>query len=170
MSNPRNATPEQDKYKGMRRMVFFIMILVPLIPFVLVLGMGYYYFTSSLHTNTLATVNRIVEDHRQMIDTFLRERRANLEFVLNAYSYPELTEPEKFYHVYTQIQRASNAFLDLGLFDQEGSHVMYQGPYRVGRLQEENGSRLRDATSATSSSGCRIHFVIALKEESERRG
>ncbi len=95
-------------------MVFFIMILVPLIPFVLVLGMGYYYFTSSLQTNTLATVNRIVEDHRQMIDTFLRERRANLEFVLNSYSYTDLTEPEKFYHVYTQLQRSSNAFLGSG--------------------------------------------------------
>jgi len=115
-------------------MVFFIMILVPLMPFVLVLGIGYYYFTSSLQTNTLATVNRIVEDHRQMIETFLGERRANLEFVVNSYSYADLAEPEKFYHVFTQLQRSSNAFLDLGLFDQEGIHVMYQGPYRlVGR-------------------------------------
>jgi len=97
MSKPRNGTPEQDMYKGMRRMVFFIMILVPLIPFILVLGIGYYYFTSSLQTNTLATVNRIVEDHRQMIETFLRERRANLEFVVNSYSYADLTEPEKSY-------------------------------------------------------------------------
>jgi len=105
MSNPRNGTPEQDKYKGMRRMVFFIMILVPLLPFIPVLVIGYYYFTGSLQTNTLATVNRIVEDHRQMIETFLRERRANLEFVVNSYSYEDLAEPEKFYHVFTQLQQ-----------------------------------------------------------------
>jgi two-component system NtrC family sensor kinase len=172
MSNPRHGTPEQDKYKGMRRMVFFIMILVPLIPFVLVLGMGYYYFTSSLQTNTLATVNRIVEDHRQMIDTFLRERRANLEFVLNSYSYPELTEPEKFYHVYTQLQRASNAFLDLGLFDQEGIHVMYQGPYRlVGRDYGKEEWFLHVLREGYYISDVFLglrripHFVIALKKE-----
>ena len=131
MPETPKATPGQDKYKGMRRMVFFIMILVPLVPFVLVLGIGYYYFTSSLQTDTLATVKRIVEDHRQMIETFLRERRANLEFVINSYSYADLTEPEKFYDVFTQLQRSSNAFLDLGIFDQEGIHVMYQGPYRL---------------------------------------
>jgi two-component system NtrC family sensor kinase len=176
MTKTRNAAREQDRYKGMRRMVFFIMILVPLIPFVLVLGIGYYYFTSSLQTNTLATVNRIVEDHRQMIETFLRERRANLEFVVNSYSYADLTEPEKFYHVFTQLQRASNAFLDLGLFDQEGIHVMYQGPYRLaGRdygKEEWFGHVLREGyyISDVFLGFRRIpHFVIALKkEESEK--
>ena len=153
-------------------MVFFIMILVPLIPFVLVLGMGYYYFTSSLQTNTLATVNRIVEDHRQMIDTFLRERRANLEFVLNSYSYTDLTEPEKFYHVYTQLQRSSNAFLDLGLFDQEGIHVMYQGPYRlVGRDYGKEDWFIHVLREGYYISDVFLglrripHFVIALKKE-----
>jgi two-component system NtrC family sensor kinase len=156
----------------MRRMVFFIMILVPLIPFILVLGMGYYYFTSSLQTNTLATVNRIVEDHRQMIDTFLRERRANLEFVLNSYSYTDLTEPEKFYHVYTQLQRSSNAFLDLGLFDQEGIHVMYQGPYRlVGRDYGKEDWFIHVLREGYYISDVFLglrripHFVIALKKE-----
>jgi two-component system NtrC family sensor kinase len=176
MTKTRNAARGQDRYKGMRRMVFFIMILVPLIPFVLVLGIGYYYFTSSLQTNTLATVNRIVEDHRQMIETFLRERRANLEFVVNSYSYADLTEPEKFYHVFTQLQRASNAFLDLGLFDQEGIHVMYQGPYRLaGRdygKEEWFGHVLREGyyISDVFLGFRRIpHFVIALKkEESEK--
>ena len=172
MTNSRNGTPEQGKYKGMRRMVFFIMILVPLIPFILVLGMGYYYFTSSLQTNTLATVNRIVEDHRQMIDTFLRERRANLEFVLNSYSYTDLTEPEKFYHVYTQLQRSSNAFLDLGLFDQEGIHVMYQGPYRlVGRDYGKEDWFIHVLREGYYISDVFLglrripHFVIALKKE-----
>jgi two-component system NtrC family sensor kinase len=156
----------------MRRMVFFIMILVPLIPFILVLGLGYYYFTSSLQTNTLATVNRIVEDHRQMIDTFLRERRANLEFVLNSYSYADLTEPEKFYHVYTQLQRSSNAFLDLGLFDQEGIHVMYQGPYRlVGRDYGKEDWFIHVLREGYYISDVFLglrripHFVIALKKE-----
>lgn len=150
-------------------MVFLIMILVPVIPFAFVLGIGYYYFTTSLETKALATVSRIVEDHRQMIENFLGERRANLEFVLNAYSYKDLTEPEKFYQVFKLLQRSSNAFLDLGVFDEQGIHVMYQGPYRlVGRdygKEEWFGHVLKEGyyISDVFLGFRRIpHFVIAL--------
>ena len=172
MPETHKANQEQDTYKGMRRMVLFIMILVPLVPFILVLGIGYYYFTNSLQTSTLATVNRIVEDHRQMIETFLRERKANLEFVVHSYSYTDLTEPEKFYQVFTQLQRSSNAFLDLGLFDQEGIHVMYQGPYRLvgidyGRETWFNHVLKEGYYISDVFLGFRRipHFVIALKKE-----
>jgi two-component system NtrC family sensor kinase len=167
-----NGAPGQDRYTGMRRMVFFSMILVPLIPFVFVLGIGYYYFTNSIESSTLATVNRIVEDHRQMIETFLRERRGDLEFVLNSYSYQDLTDPQKFYHVFTQLQRYSNAFIDLGVFDQEGIHVMYQGPYRLVGIdygkEEWFGHVLKEGyyISDVFLGFRRIpHFVIALKRE-----
>jgi two-component system NtrC family sensor kinase len=172
MRKTPNGAPEQEKYFGMRRMVFFIMILVPLIPFVFVLGIGYYYFTGSLETKSLATVQRIVEDHRQMIDNFLKERRANLEFVANSFTYKDLTEPEKFYQVFTHLQRSSNAFLDLGVFDEEGIHVMYQGPYRlVGRdygKEEWFGHVLKEGyyISDVFLGFRRIpHFVIAIKKE-----
>ena len=125
------AFPEKDQYTGMRRMIFFCMILVPVIPFIAVIGIGYYHFKTSLETSTLASMNRIVEDHRQMIDSFLRERRGDLEFILNTNSYRDLTDPEKFFAVFTQLHRYSNAFVDLGVFDQDGIHVMYQGPYRL---------------------------------------
>jgi len=54
------------------------MILVPFVPFVLILGTGYYYFASSLESSTIARMQRIVDDHRQMIEAFLNERKADL--------------------------------------------------------------------------------------------
>lgn len=153
-------------------MIFFCMILVPVIPFIAVLGIGYYHFTTSLETNTLATMNRIVEDHRQMIDAFLRERRGDLGFILNTNSYENLTEPEKFYRVFTQLQRYSNAFVDLGVFDQEGIHVMYQGPYRLVGIDYGKEEWFRHVLkegyyiSDIFLGFRRIpHFVIALKRE-----
>ena len=164
--------PEKDQYTGMRRMIFFCMILVPVIPFIAVLGIGYYHFTTSLETSTLATMNRIVEDHRQMIDTFLRERRGDLGFIINTNSYEDLTDPEKVYKVFTQLQRYSNAFVDLGVFDQEGIHVMYQGPYRLVGIDYGKEEWFRH----TLKEGYYIsdvflgfrripHFVVALKRE-----
>jgi two-component system NtrC family sensor kinase len=164
--------PEKDEYTGMRRMIFLCMILVPVIPFIAVLGIGYYHFTTSLETNTLATMSRIVEDHRQMIDTFLRERRRDLGFILDTNTYESLTDPEKFYAVFTQLQRNSNAFVDLGVFDQEGIHVMYQGPYRLVGIdygKEEWFRRVLKEGYFISDIflGFRRipHFVIALKKE-----
>ena len=164
--------PDKDQYTGMRRMIFLCMILVPVIPFIAVLAIGYYHFKTSLETSTLATMNRIVEDHRQMIDAFLRERRGDLGFILNTNSYGELTDPEKFYSLFTQLQRYSNAFVDLGVFDQEGIHVMYQGPYRLVGIDYGKEEWFRHVLqegyyiSDIFLGFRRIpHFVIALKRE-----
>jgi len=164
--------PEKDRYTGMRRMIFFCMILVPVIPLIAVLGIGYYHFKTSLETSTLATMNRIVEDHRQMIDGFLRERRGDLGFILNTNSYADLTDPERFYNLFTQLQRYSNAFVDLGVFDQDGIHVMYQGPYRLVGIDYGKEEWFRHVLqegyyiSDIFLGFRRIpHFVIALKRE-----
>jgi two-component system NtrC family sensor kinase len=164
--------PEKHQYTGMRRMIFFCMILVPVIPFIAVLGIGYYHFTTSLESSTLATMNRIVEDHRQMIDSFLKERRGDLAFILNTNSYGDLTDPEKFYALFTQLQRYSNAFVDLGVFDQDGIHVMYQGPYRLVGIDYGKEEWFRHVLkegyyiSDIFLGFRRIpHFVIALKRE-----
>ncbi|MEW6666239.1 MAG: ATP-binding protein [Thermodesulfobacteriota bacterium] len=169
-----DRAPEQDRYTGMRRMVFLCMILAPLIPFLLVLGIGYYYFTNSLETNTLATVTRIVEDHRQMIDSFLSERKGDLEFILHSYRFEELSDTQKLYEVFNQLQKKSHAFVDLGLFNEEGIHLAYHGPFRlVGRdYGEEAWFRqvMRDGAyiSDVFLGFRRVpHFIIALKRAAE---
>ena len=74
---------KQNPYAGLKKVILASMILLPLIPFVSVLGIGYSYFTDSLQNNTIASIQRIVHDHRQMIESFLMERKADLEFILN---------------------------------------------------------------------------------------
>jgi two-component system NtrC family sensor kinase len=122
---------KEHHYASLRRSILGSMILVPVIPFVLILGIGYYYFTTSIETSTIASMKRIVEDHRHMIDSFLRERKANLNFVLNSYGYEDLVDPVTLYSIFTNLQKESNTFVDLGVFDQEGMHVNYQGPYKL---------------------------------------
>lgn len=166
----QNGTPEHNRYTGMRRLVFLCMIFAPVIPFILVLGIGYYYFTSSLETSTLATVKRIVEDHRQMIDSFLSERKGDLEFILHSHRFEELSDTQKLYEVLNDLQKKSNAFVDLGLFSEEGIHLVYHGPFRlVGRdYGEEEWFRqvMRDGAyiSDVFLGFRRVpHFIIALR-------
>jgi two-component system NtrC family sensor kinase len=114
------------------------MILAPLIPFILALGIGYYHFATSLENGTVASMKRIVGDHRHMIESFLSERKHNLEFILNSYAFEDLSQSENLAAVFGQLQSVSRAFVDLGIFNQEGVHVAYQGPYAlVGKVYKD---------------------------------
>ena len=163
---------KKSPYANLRRVILVSMILVPLVTFVLILGIGYYYFTTSLESSTIATIKRIVEDHRHMIDSFLTNRKANLEFVLDSYPFEELAAPEELHNILLNLQKESSTFVDLGLFDQEGIHLNYQGPYKlVGKDYAEapwfkevikKGQYISDIFLGHR----RIpHFIIALKRE-----
>jgi len=122
---------KHQKYSRLKRMILGSMIGVPLVLFIIILGIGYYYFTTSIESSTISSLKRIVEDHRQMIDSFLKERRANLEFVVNTSSFQDLADPEHLYEVFVNLQRESSAFVDLGVFNEEGIHVAYHGPFKL---------------------------------------
>ncbi len=128
----------KDRYAAMKRLILASMIVVPLILFIVILGIGYYYFTNSIQTSTISSMKRIVEDHRHMIDSFLMERKANLEFILNSYSFEYLAGPKRLDDVFAQLQNESSAFVDLGVFNEDGIHVAYQGPYKLtGKVYKE---------------------------------
>jgi len=118
-------------YLSIKRSILFSMIFVPLIPFILVIISGYYYFTNSLESSTIARMTRIVENHRQIIELFLQERTSDLQLIAASYSFDRLSRPEVLHEVFQNLQQASNAFVDLGVFNQEGVHVAYHGPYKL---------------------------------------
>jgi two-component system NtrC family sensor kinase len=165
---------KEYRYATLKRLILAIMILVPFIPFILVLAIGYYYFTTSLESTTIASMKRLVGDHRQMIESFLRERKADLEFVVRSYQFEELADPQRLYKVFTNLQEKSVAFVDLGIFNEDGIHVAYHGSYKlVGKDYSQE-----DWFKGVMKQGYHIsdiflgyrkipHFVIALAGEEE---
>ncbi len=148
------------------------MILVPLIPFILVLGTGYYYFKTSIESSTIASMNRIVEDHRHMIESFLNERKNDLDFILYSYTFDDLSQSDQLDTVFDHLQRGSQAFVDLGVFNEDGFHVAYHGPYSLkGKIYKD-----ADWFKEVMKHGYYIsdiflgyrqvpHFIIALAKE-----
>ncbi|QTA83032.1 Histidine kinase domain-containing protein, double CACHE domain-containing [Desulfonema limicola] len=122
---------KEQYYKSIRKNVLMSMILIPVIPFILSLGTGYYSFTSSLENSTISSMKRIMEDHSQMIDSFLAERMNDLEFILNTYSYEQVSSPDTLSGIFKNLQAGSEAFVDIGVFNDSGSHVAYHGPYSL---------------------------------------
>lgn len=115
----------------MRNIILLCMILVPIVTFLTILGIGYFTFTRTTEVRTVLHMKRIVKDHQQMIDSFLQERKGDLEFVADTYAFEDLVSPNILRRVLERLQRKSPAFFDLGVFDQSGLHVAYQGPYKL---------------------------------------
>ena len=166
----------KNHYSTMRRIILSCMILVPFIPFTLVLGIGYTYFTDALRDTTIARMHRIVEDHRHMIETFLEERKTDLEFIANSYSYDVLSQPQNIQETFAQLQKASNAFIDLGIFNEAGMHVAYHGPYELtGKIYSDtdwftevlkNGYYISDVFLGFRKVP---HFIIAVLNTNENQ-
>jgi two-component system, NtrC family, sensor kinase len=163
-------------YSRMRKTILSSMILVPLIPFALVIMVGYFYSKVSIETRTVESLQRIVEDHRQMIDTFLQERRTNLEFVIHTESFESLSRPRQLEFVFDNLQRVSHAFVDLGVFDQDGLHVAYHGPHQLtGKIYKNEpwfievmhkGVHISDIFSGFRAYP---HFIVAVARKENQR-
>ncbi len=121
----------QDYYKTMKRMIFTSVALVFFVPFILTIAIGYYYFANSLRTSTITCLKQIVSDHCQMIDSFLSQRQANLEYAIASFSFEVISQPEELHKVICLLQRESTAFVDLGVFNEAGVHLVYDGPYKL---------------------------------------
>ncbi|MFH2218981.1 MAG: ATP-binding protein [Pseudomonadota bacterium] len=156
----------------MKKIILACMIVVPLIPFGMVIAIGYTYFISSLENSTIASMNRIVEDHRHMIESFLDERKADLEFIIQSYSYDYLSRPDNLRIIFGQLKRVSNAFVDLGILSEAGVHLAYQGPYALtGKVYKEtdwfaevkkNGYYISDVFLGFRQVP---HFIIAISRK-----
>lgn len=127
MDNP--MMKETNKWSEIKRTILTNMIIIPFIPFILAVSVSFYYFTTSLENSTTASLKRIVSDHRDMIESFLMDRKADLEFVTNSFSFDQINNKNAIEGLFENLNKKSNAFVDLGLFDSKGIHVQYSGPY-----------------------------------------
>lgn len=167
--NSLTLKPAYTKDK-LRQSILTNMIIVPFIPFLLAMGVSFYYFVTSLENSTTASMKRIVSDHRNMIESFLTERKADLEFVTNAFQYDEINHKEVIDGIFENLKKKSGAFIDLGLFDNQGIHVRYSGKYELqGKTYADelwfkqvmkNGSYISDIFLGYRHLP---HFVIAIK-------
>jgi two-component system NtrC family sensor kinase len=164
-------------YGMLKKTILTCMILVPFIPFILVLGIGYYNFTISLETSTISAMKRIVEDHRQMIESFLGERTADLNYILNSNSFDYLGQAENLRNVFEHLRKVSDAFVDLGIFNENGLHVAYIGPFQLSGRNYQNTSWFHEVMKkgyyiSDVFLGYRQipHFIIAIaKSDTEQR-
>jgi two-component system, NtrC family, sensor kinase len=176
MKTGKNKMKKEHPDATMRKSILSSMILIPIIPFMLVILVGYVYSKIAIENRTIESMQRIVEDHRQMIDTFLKERRTNLQFIINTHNFDELSKSRNLEFIYHNLRTISSAFVDLGIFDEEGLHIAYHGPYQLeGKVYRdepwfkevmETGVHISDVFLGFRDYP---HFIIAIRKKENGR-
>ncbi len=162
------------RYDALKKKILGVMILVPIVPFLLVLLTGYHFFTKSLRNNTISHLEQIIDDHSRLVDLFLAERTQDLESIAETHGFEELRRPEALAQVFVRLRARAPAFVDLGVFDANGMHLAYQGPYDLAgrdygeatwfRKVREQGRFVSDVFLGFRNVP---HFVIAIARESD---
>jgi len=121
---------ESSGYTKLRVKMILTTLAFSLIP-LLILGYTIYRQFEISHTSKiLQNLNHITENKRRTLDLFLNERLSQLTAIAYTHKLSYFLEPGTFENVFTLLQARSKYYIDLGIIDQNGDHVVYTGPYQ----------------------------------------
>jgi two-component system NtrC family sensor kinase len=163
-------------YSQLARKMTVTALLVALVPLNLLGAAIYSYFTISHEERVKEELRRLSANRASSVQLFLDERTALLEILVNTAPLDDLLTPGRLQQVFTLLNRRSWTFLDLGIIDKEGDHLVYVGPYT---LEHKN---YKDAAwfQQTMTRGVYVsdvflglrgvpHFIIAVKKNDGER-
>ena len=119
-------------YFQLTRRLMLTVIVVSFTPMIMVIAILLHQFHASYHEKTYAHLNEVVLKHKQNIDTFLKEKLANIhELTITT---PVMTLSDKML-LERELQNLKTAygdvFVDLGVVDADGLQATYAGPYQL---------------------------------------
>ena len=167
---------KKDNFKQIRKMILIRVLMVPFIIVLVVFGTLVYYFASYSSRQVKSELVRTATDHRSLIDQFLTEKVASLQFISSSYSIDELRNESSLTGIFRRLQSGSVAFFDLGIFDQKGNHLAYAGPYDLAgknyaetewfKAVQDKGLYISDVFLGYRNIP---HFVIAVRRNEGER-
>src|SRR4030042_5711253 len=104
-------------------------LLAPFVALMLVSAILVYYFASYSRDQVETALVRIASDHRHLVDQFLDERASDLRFAAASCRMEDISNEAGLTELFRNLQAGSEAFFDLGVFDEAGNHLQYVGPY-----------------------------------------
>lgn len=176
LKNNRNDH-KQNYYSRLFRKFTFLTMVCSLVPLLLV-GWGInIHYTRLSKERMINSFKSRVENHRKIIELFLKERTSKLQLIAHTHSRSYLTEISNLAHVFEMINMDKGAITDLGVIDESGRHLSYIGPYD---LLSKNYSREfwfknvmeQDVYVSDMFMGFRRepHFIIAVtNSENEKK-
>jgi len=83
----------------------------------------------SAETQINLRITKLVSNTDRTLTFFLEERRYALDFIVNSYSYAQLSDPQQLAVILDNLKQTMGGFVDLGVIHASGDQVCYVGPY-----------------------------------------
>jgi len=164
---------ENDSGLGrMRRMILLRVLLAPFLVLMLVCTTLVYYFATYSRDQVEEKLRQSAEAHGRLIEEFLVERASDMRFASYSGSLSEYNDEKKLADLFRELQYKSEAFFDLGVFNEKGKHVAYIGPFDLAGKDYSNEPWFK----AVQESRIYIsdvflgyrnypHFIVAVRNE-----
>jgi two-component system NtrC family sensor kinase len=163
---------EREYHKKLWWEIILTILAFSVIPLLILGAFIYYQFSQSYYTKIMEDMKNLAENRSSSIDLFLDERISQLTNLAHTIPLEKLRDEAYLEKVFNIIQARSRSFLDLGVIDQEGSHLAYVGPYYA--LMKSANYKDEDWFHAVMSTGICVsdvflgfrkipHFIIAVR-------
>jgi two-component system NtrC family sensor kinase len=129
-SRPEIEGGHREKYYSrLYRRFVFLTIICSLVPLLLVGWAISVHYTNFAKDRVTSLFRTRVDNHRKMIELFLRERTSRLQLTAYTHSKGYLGQASNLAHVFEIMNRDYGSITDLGIINNQGRHLAYIGPY-----------------------------------------
>ncbi len=158
-------------YEELSRKIKILILVVSFFPMTLTVSILFYRFNLTYTEKIQAHVSELVQKHTQNIDTFLSEKLGNIGYL--ATQLEKTPQPPKEFlkkNMELLEREYKDAFTDLGLVNENGIQIAYEGPFRLENADYKNAEWFQKALEkpffiSDVFVGLRghPHFIIAIK-------
>jgi two-component system NtrC family sensor kinase len=164
-------------YRGLAKSMMFTIILVSFTPLLLITLIAGYQYSVAYKERVLAHLRELVLKHDQSVDTYLKEKVAEIQVLADVEGIPHFRDEAGLEHLHDSlVRRHGGDFVDLGLIDDKGIQVAYSGPFKLRDANYANAEwfqavKQRKVYISDVFLGLRgvPHFIIALHIDAEGR-
>lgn len=130
---------ESSGYTKLRIKLILTTLGFSLIPLLILGATIYRQFENAHNTRIIQQLIHTSANKRRTIDLFLDERLAQLMTIAYTHNLEYFLKNDALEQAFTLMQARSKYYVDLGVIDQDGDHLVYTGPYQVIRAANYKG-------------------------------
>lgn len=116
-------------FRQLERRFLFGLLMAFLIPLASLSAYFHFQFHATLKETGKLNLTAIAESQRNTVDLFLQERLLNIFTLFHSSAFGLQPTSQQMQLLLQQLQRASDAFIDVGFLTENGYQVGYAGPY-----------------------------------------
>jgi len=159
-------------YHALTRTMVLVIMLVSFAPMFLVSGIVLYQFRASYEKKVFDHLGELVQKHAQNIDSFLKEKLADIRFLAETFGFEDLSDESFLRDRLETLQRDYGpVFVDLGVVNAQGLQVAYAGPFKLEKAIYYDADWFKEAMKtryfiSDVFLGLRglPHFVVAVRD------